>query len=77
MDDSHKRGSNQVIALVARQFVPSRIERQLLAQVFDLVCCESASPTCFSAKQAEEHQARAPSICDCSAEPQLARRATA
>ena len=32
------RGAEDVTALVAREFTPSRIEHQLLAQVFELVC---------------------------------------
>ena len=38
MDGSLNRAGNAMAALVVRQFTPSRIERQLLAQVFDLVC---------------------------------------
>ena len=38
MDGSFNRAGNAMAALVVRQFTPSRIERQLLAQVFDLVC---------------------------------------
>ena len=38
MDGSFKHAGNAVTAMVVRQFTPSRIERQLLAQVFELVC---------------------------------------
>jgi hypothetical protein len=38
MDGSLNCAGNAMAALVVRQFAPSRIERQLLAQVFDLVC---------------------------------------
>jgi hypothetical protein len=38
MDVSLNSAGNAMAALVVRQFAPSRIERQLLAQVFDLVC---------------------------------------
>ena len=38
MDVSSSDAGNAMAALVVRQFTPSRIERQLLAQVFDLVC---------------------------------------
>lgn len=37
MDDLRQSDGKAVIATVVRQFAPSRIERQLLAQVFDLV----------------------------------------
>jgi hypothetical protein len=37
MDDARQSKGQLVIAMVARQFAPSRIERQLLAQVFDMV----------------------------------------
>jgi len=37
MDDARQGDGTAVIATVVRQFAPSRIERQLLAQVFDLV----------------------------------------
>lgn len=38
MDDSSKQAGNDAMAIVARSFEPARIERQLLAHVFDLVC---------------------------------------
>lgn len=38
MDGSSVHAGNDRIAVVARQFVPSRLERQLLAQVFELTC---------------------------------------
>jgi hypothetical protein len=37
MDRRGKPASNAAIALVVRQFSPSRIERQLLTQVFECV----------------------------------------
>ena len=44
MDGSLNDAGHAMAAMVVRQFTPSRIERQLLAQVFDLVCdqrCET------------------------------------
>ncbi len=38
MDGSSIRAGNGMTATVVRQFTPSRIERQLLAQAFELVC---------------------------------------
>jgi hypothetical protein len=38
MDGSMNDAGNAMAAVVVRQFTPSRIEHQLLAQVFDLVC---------------------------------------
>lgn len=38
MDDCFNRAGSAVTAAVVRQFTPSRIERELLAQVFELVC---------------------------------------
>jgi len=38
MDVSLNAAGNAMAARVVRQFTPSRIERQLLARVFDLVC---------------------------------------
>jgi hypothetical protein len=38
MDVALNDAGNAVAALVVRQFTPCRIEHQLLAQVFDLVC---------------------------------------
>jgi hypothetical protein len=38
MDVALNDAGNAVVALVVRQFTPSRIEKQLLAQVFDLIC---------------------------------------
>lgn len=38
MEGSLNRASNATTAMVVRQFVSSRIEHELLAQVFELVC---------------------------------------
>lgn len=38
MDELRKLASRDVIARVARDFEPVRIERQLLARAFDLAC---------------------------------------
>jgi hypothetical protein len=38
MEGRLSQGSGGVTALVAREFAPSRIEHQLLAQVCELVC---------------------------------------
>jgi hypothetical protein len=38
MDGLPINASNAMTGSVVRQFAPSRIERQLLAQVFELVC---------------------------------------
>lgn len=38
MEGRLSQGGGGVTALVAREFAPSRIEHQLLAQVFELVC---------------------------------------
>jgi hypothetical protein len=38
MDGSLNDAGKAMAALVVRQFTPSRIEHQLLAQVFDLIC---------------------------------------
>ncbi len=38
MDGVFRSAGNSVTAVVVRQFTPSRIERQLLARVFELVC---------------------------------------
>lgn len=46
MDGPSSKAGNAPTAVVIRQFTPSRIERQLLAQVFELVCgsqCELES----------------------------------
>lgn len=40
MDGSSNVAGNGVTAMVVRQFTSCRIERQLLAQVFELVCSE-------------------------------------
>ena len=76
MDDSRKGASNRVIALVERQFAPSRIERQLLAQVFDLVCCEQQNLMNSSTEPPGGHQPTIQSDRNRSLQPQLAGRAT-
>lgn len=40
MDRPFNRAGNAGTAAVVRQFAPSRMEKQLLAQAFDLVVCE-------------------------------------
>lgn len=76
MDDSRNGTRNRAIALVVRQFAPSRIERRLLAQVFDLVCDGQQEPLGCSAGQHADHQSFARGDRDLCAEPQLAGRAT-
>ena len=76
MDDSGKGNRNRVIALVVRQFVPSRIERQLLAQVFDLVCHAKQNLTDSSTERHADHQSTAQRDHDLSMELQIAGRAT-
>ena len=60
MDDAGHGDRNSAIALVVRQFAPSRIERQLLAQVFDLVCEEQQPAISFSTGRRMDHQLAAP-----------------
>ncbi len=81
MDDAGHGNGNSAIALVARQFAPSRIERELLAQVFDLVC-EGWQPAINSSTgRRMDDQLVAPSDREWSADgtgatlPQLAGRA--
>ncbi len=38
MNGSTNLAGDAMTAVVARQFAPSRLERELLAQVFELVC---------------------------------------
>ena len=75
MEDSCNGNRSQVIALVVRQFAPSRIERQLLAQTFDLLCHEQHEPLDCSAARHVNHQFPAQDARDLFAEPQLAGRA--
>jgi hypothetical protein len=60
MDDVRRSDSNAVAARLIRQFVPSRIERQLLAQVFDLVSRGQASLSNVSAEWSEHCFSAAP-----------------
>jgi len=45
MDDMRMQTRNDAISLVARDFEPTRIERQLLARAFDLLCEFQSNPT--------------------------------
>lgn len=76
MDDSSKGNRNRVIALVVRQFTPSRIERQLLAQVFDLVCHDQPNLTDSSTERHADHQSTVQRDRDWSMELQLTGRTT-
>jgi len=40
MDGPSSSAGNALTAVVVRQFTPSRIERQLIAQAFELVCSQ-------------------------------------
>ena len=56
MERHARNASTVMLATVARQFVPSRIERELLAQVFEFVVTErhpdrSAAADAFDAQQ--------------------------
>ena len=55
MDGTGRGDGSAVTATVIRQFAPSRIERQLLAQVFDLVSRDQPSRTNVSAEWSEHH----------------------
>lgn len=45
MEDRSAAAGFDATALVVRQFTPSRLERQLLTQVFELVCHPRESST--------------------------------
>lgn len=64
MDDARQSDGNAVTATVVRQFAPSRIERQLLAQVFDLVSHDQPILTNVSGEWAEHHLSAAPRVVD-------------
>ena len=56
MERHARNASTVMLATVTRQFVPSRIERELLAQVFEFVVTErhpdrSAAADAFDAQQ--------------------------
>ena len=44
MEGPQNHTKRQAAAIVVRQFVPNRIERQLLDQIFHLVCREKSVP---------------------------------
>ncbi len=54
MDGSLNDAGIAMAALVVRQFTPSRIEHQLLSQVFDLVCGQQCAvdESCSSGRSA-------------------------
>ena len=62
MDDARQSDGKAVIATVLRQFTPSRIERQLLAQVFDLVA--HAPPTRANGSDAGAERHLSAASCD-------------
>ena len=64
MEGSGKRAGNARAACVVRQFQPSRIERQLLAQVFELIWQASSPPAVLESPTSE---AQANSSCGDSA----------
>lgn len=60
MDDARQSDGKAVTARVVRQFAPSRIERQLLAQVFDLVAHDQPVRTNVFGACPESHFSAAP-----------------
>jgi hypothetical protein len=48
MDDMRTQARNDATSLVARDFEPTRIERQLLARAFELLCEIQSQPTAAS-----------------------------
>jgi hypothetical protein len=46
MDDSFRSDGNDATAMLVRQFSPSRIEGELLAQAFELLCSSAAAVDC-------------------------------
>jgi hypothetical protein len=48
MDDTRMHARNDATSLVARDFEPTRIERQLLARAFELLCEIQPQPTAAS-----------------------------
>lgn len=59
MDDAWQRDGNAATARIIRQFAPSRIERQLLAQVFELVSHGPPILTKVSAERSAQHRSMA------------------
>lgn len=61
MDRPFKSAGNAWTAAVVRQFAPSRMEKQLLAQVFELVVCERSeiSTSSFSGPHTAEFESTA------------------
>lgn len=54
MDGISRRASNQATALLVRQFAPSRLERQLLAQAYERVCGFQGAAQRWSAETRRE-----------------------
>ena len=48
MDDMRMHARNDATSVVARDFEPTRIERQLLARAFELLCEIQSQPTAAS-----------------------------
>jgi len=61
MDGPSSEAGDALTAVVIRQFTPSRIERQLLAQVFELVCgpqCEAEASHATALSRSPTHGVR-------------------
>ena len=64
MDDAGQGNRKAVIAKVVRQFAPSRIERQLLAQVFEFVSGDQRTWDRHCDKRAEHPREPGAQHCD-------------
>jgi hypothetical protein len=77
MDVGRNDASKRMTASPVRQFAPSRVERELLAQVFDLMFGERTELTRSSFASNDVADVEPGSDCSASLQPSVARRQVA
>ena len=77
MDGSRNNTRNDVTAVVAREFEPTRIEHELLAQTFDLACKDAVATQAVSSRSSTTSQKAISTATDLSAEVTVAGRRVA
>lgn len=75
--DGRNKASKRMTARMVRQFAASRVERELLAQVFDLVVGERTELAGFSSASSGVAGFELGSDCAASLQPPAARRQVA
>ncbi len=77
MDGQENDQNSGAGTVIVRQFAPSRIERQLLAQIFELVCGQTIALTAPGSANLQSDHRRIESDAEQTSQPRNTRRRAA